>query len=345
MKDPSEIIAVPEPTGDEFFFGELERMLTGYRETLIFREAFSSGVFDITEETVSSELVAEKLSYDKCMCQLLCEALAGMGMLAKDGDRFRNSPMASLYFVKSSPYYQGCNVKLALSKIAYWESFGSIMREGPVLVSTDSMFGDLWISAIGEGAKSGSIGKVLGYLESRIDMGSLRSMIDVGGGHGLYTIGFCGKYSGMSGTVFDRGRIIDVAERNIRDYGVPVSVIRGDYTADPLGGPYDLVFSSFNGSCSDRSMATRMAEAVSEGGYLVARRHLPSRSKDAVANLDWNLSVSDRAMKGVPRHGGHMSDYPGFDEELCSLGFTIVSSEEFDTTSYITIFRRNQGIR
>ncbi len=340
MKDPKMIAEVPTPTGDEFFFGKLENMLDGFRKFMVFREAFGSGIFDLTEKTISSSEIAERLSLDPEMCSLFCEALVGMDMLEKDGDCYHNTPMSSLYFVKTSQYYQKENVGLTMRRASRWDMFNDILRNGPVMTSPEEMYGEAWITAIGEGAMSGSVGSVLRYIEQRVDMDSLHSMIDVGGGHALYTIGFCARHPSIKGIVFDRGRIIDVALKNIEDYGSSVEVIRGDYTTDSLGGPYDLVFSSFNGSCSSRDMAERMAGAVAKGGYLVARRHLPSRGKDPLANLGWNLEISDSSMKGKPRHGAHSADNDGFDEEVCRLGLKIVCKEDFDETSYMTIFRK-----
>ncbi len=340
MKDPKTIANIPEPSGDEFFFGTFERMLDGYRRVIIFKEAFGSGIFDLTEETISSDDITGKLSFDPDMCRLFCEALVGMGMLEKDGEGYRNTPLSSLYFVRSSPYYQKENVGLTMKRLSQWDSLGDVLRDGPAVVPPEEMFNEAWITAIGEGAVSGSVGSVLRFIEERIDMDSLHSMIDVGGGHALYTIGFCARHPNIKGTVFDRGKIVDVARKNIEEYGSGAEVIRGDYTVDPLGGPYDLVFSSFNGSCSTRDMAEKMAGAVAEGGYMVARRHLPSRGKDPIANLGWNLTVFDISMKGKPRHSAHSADNDGFDEEVCRLGLEIVCKEDFDETSYMTVYRR-----
>jgi len=340
MKDPKVITEVPQPTGDEFFFGTLDRMLDGYRQVMVFKEAFDSGIFDITEQTTSSGDIAGRLSLDPDMCRLFCEALAGMGMLVRDGEGYRNSPMASHFFVTTSPHYQKENVRQSLKRASRWENLDEVLRNGPIILPSQELYGSEWITAIGEGAMSGSIGSVLEYIEKRIDMGGLHSMLDVGGGHALYTIGFCSRYPNIQGTVFDRGMIADVAEQNIKEYGSTVKVIRGDYTMDSFQGTYDLVFSSFNGSCSTREMAEKMAGAVSKGGYLVARRHLPSRGKDPLANMEWNLAISDPSIKGKPRHATHTADDPGFDEEVCRLGLKILYKEDFDSTSYMTIFKR-----
>ena len=65
-----------------------------------------------------------------------------------------------------------------------------------------------------------------------------------------------------------------VARRMFDDYGCDAVTIDGDFYTDDLGGPYDVVFSSFNHSVSDSRMCDVVFSAVRPGGILILRRHV-----------------------------------------------------------------------
>lgn len=70
-----------------------------------------------------------------------------------------------------------------------------------------------------------------------------KRLLDVGGGHGLYTVKFCRNYPALSATIFDRPEPSAVARETIANEKMEgrVSVLAGDFWRDNLGDGYDSV--------------------------------------------------------------------------------------------------------
>lgn len=332
---------MPEPTGEEFFYGSVDRMMDGYRRTLVFLESVRLRLFDHTGTPTDAGHLAEALGLDAVMTGLLCDCLVTMGLLENDGGRFSNTPMSANYLTAASPISQFNNVAMAAERIGRWSSLEDALRNGPAVLDRKDVFNRRWITAIGEGAVGGGIGGIIDYMEARIPLNGLSTFIDVGGGHGLYSIGLSYRHPNLRGTVFDRPEIIDVAEENIRDYGIPVTTVRGDYFEDAIPGTYDLVFASFNQACSDPGLSDRMASLMADGGYMFLRRHRKEASDNAMRNLEWNLAIWDGMVKGQKKHGGTSAeDAESYLGRLREKGVLLISREIFDETSEVLVLRK-----
>jgi len=70
-----------------------------------------------------------------------------------------------------------------------------------------------------------------------------RKLLDVGGGHGLYSVKFCRKYPELSATIIDAPAALEIARENIAKVrmGSRITVQPGNYLTDSFGdGPYDI---------------------------------------------------------------------------------------------------------
>ena len=340
MKDPEDLLIKPEITCDDFIFGIINKMMDGYRKTHIFIEALAIDIFNIAQDPVSSDDLAGLLSLDPPITRMFCDCLVDMALLTKDGDHYINSDISNNFLVRDSPLYQGANVGRSIDRVLMWEDLEYILADGARTINRSEKFGRDWITAIAQGAMGGGISSILKHIESHIDMSSLNSLLDLGGGHGLYTIAFCHRYPNIQGTVFDMPGITDVTCENIKEYGSDVKVITGDYYKDGIGGPYDLIFTSFNNACSDPALAEKIADAVNPGGYLVIRRHRKEMGNDPCINLEWNFEVTDLSLVGKPRHAAHIMGSEEYDRIMEGKGLKVISNEIHDDTSRLIILHK-----
>lgn len=106
-----------------------------------------------------------------------------------------------------------------------------------------------------------------------VPAGSAR-LLDVGGGHGLYSVELCRRHPDLSATVFDRPAALDVAREEIAAAGLGdrVDVRGGDYETDDLGSGYDLalVFNVTHAHDPAETVALfeRVADALAPGGRI-----------------------------------------------------------------------------
>ena len=101
----------------------------------------------------------------------------------------------------------------------------------------------------------------------------MKKMLDLGGAAGLIGIAIVAAHPTMTGVIFDRPGVVEVAQRFIREYELEqrVTVLAGDYWADPIGDEYDLVWSSYTLSHDSlEPIIRKIHAALNPGGVYVS---------------------------------------------------------------------------
>jgi SAM-dependent methyltransferase len=111
---------------------------------------------------------------------------------------------------------------------------------------------------------------------------SARRLLDIGGGHGLYSIKFCRRYPGLSATIFDsRGPLATAREMmSAEKMADRVRLQEGDFLKDDLGSGYDvtLLFNVIHYNIPDKTEFLRkVARALNPGGTLIIMDQIPGR--------------------------------------------------------------------
>jgi hypothetical protein len=117
-----------------------------------------------------------------------------------------------------------------------------------------------------------------------------RRLLDVGGGHGLYSVRFCRRQPGLSATVFDVPPALDVARDVVTAEGMQGRVVlqAGDFWVDELGAGYDvaLVFNVLHAFLPEKNieLLRKVCGAVSAGGRIVIMEQLVGGATTGLAN-------------------------------------------------------------
>ncbi len=121
-----------------------------------------------------------------------------------------------------------------------------------------------------------------------------KTVLDIGGSHGLHTIAFCKKIPGMKGTILDLKPVEKYANEVIREKKMSdrVNFLVGDALKDDFDKKYDVVF-AFNlihGLKDDINLrlTKKIYEALNPGGMYV----ILDQIKDATGNSDLAKNVS-----------------------------------------------------
>jgi cyclopropane fatty-acyl-phospholipid synthase-like methyltransferase len=105
-------------------------------------------------------------------------------------------------------------------------------------------------------------------------------VLDVGGGHGGYSIALARRYPRLTATVFELPRVVPVAREIVAQAGMAerVSVQEGDFQRDDLGSGYDiaLVFGVLNGEseAGRAALITRVHACLKPGGRIIIREYV-----------------------------------------------------------------------
>lgn len=237
--------------------------------------AMESGFFrHLNEEPADLKTLAKKMDASERGLQNLVNALEPMGYVTRDGDKLKLTKFAQKMPIDlletMAPYFRH-QAAHTLPHIARG------IREAP----EDGVYG--W-----EHVKDGEVGK--GYQASmrwlasgtvdevvgKIDLpDGAKSMLDVGGSHGLYTVAFCEKYDGLEGTVLDWEIGLKEAEKTLEvhpNMADRIDLVERDFEKEELPDDYDFAFlgNIIHGVSPEgnRELFRKLSEATTDRGMV-----------------------------------------------------------------------------
>ena len=249
-----------------------------YWETKILLTAVRLDVFSALDgKPKSVSDIAVRLKVHASTLALLLNALVALRLLTKEGELFGNSATAEKHLVRHSPHYIG---HLLLLHDAEWTNWGKLeetIRSGKRLVDrhvfeTDPELGTNVLAVLHRiGQQSGP------DLAKRLQLSGPIRMLDLGGGAGTNAIAFCQVYPDLTATVFDLPATLRLTEKTVKDAGLEsrIALRPGDFNADSLGGPYDLVLMSdilhYQTFETNGALVKRVFSHLAPGGRLIIK--------------------------------------------------------------------------
>ena len=257
-------------------------------ESRILLSAAEMNLFTRLEEKPSSAGdLAGRLHADPRGLTILLDALAAMGLLAKEAGIYRTAPDAAPFLSDKSPR----SVRPMLLHAAHlWESWSNLTpivrgagsSEPPASEARDADELHAFIGAMHV------VGTPLAQkIVTAIQPGPARNLIDVGGASGTYTIAFLKAAPELKATLFDRPAVIPMARERLAEAGVldRVRLVAGDFYRNELPGGHDLALLSAiihqNSPEENVELFRKVFRALVPGGRIVIRDHVmePDRTE------------------------------------------------------------------
>jgi 2-polyprenyl-3-methyl-5-hydroxy-6-metoxy-1,4-benzoquinol methylase len=289
-RDALESGRVPRPMIESYFSFMLSRTLM---------VATKLGVFDALEAgPLDASSVATKCSSEARATEKLLRALTGCAYLSQEGNQYELTPMARKWLVESSRDSYRDKLLFQFMEWSWWEGCERFVKTGEPLRIHESMDADGW-KLYQRGMRAGKDAGAR-ELAQRLPLpADARSMLDIGGAHGLYSVAICREHANLTAIILDLPEAIEHAAPLLAREGMGERVVHlaGDALRDDLGSErYDLVFIAslvhhFDDP-TNRELVKRSARALRPGGVL------------AIVEL-----VRLQAAKGVSQFGGLMDLY------------------------------------
>ncbi|MFN0101964.1 MAG: methyltransferase [Bryobacteraceae bacterium] len=214
-------------------------LLEAFRRSKTMFTAVELGVFEATPTTAKA--FAEKAKADPRAAALLLDACVNLGLLAKDQDKYANTPESEIYLKRTSPHTLA-GYALYSNSILWrlWEYLPDAVREGthrwpqafnmqgPIFshfFQTDDAMRTFLTGLQGFGMLSSP------QVVAAHDLGEVNHFVDLGGGTGHLALAFLDKYPNAKATVFDLPQVIPLT-REITNGRVTCEA--GDFFSDPL---------------------------------------------------------------------------------------------------------------
>jgi len=227
----------------------LVRMIHGYRVTQMLAVAAKLGIADFLADGPKSVAeLAERTETHPGALHRLLRALAGNGVLAEDDrGRFALTPLGGLLrtddpgSARALAIYNGDEL--------VWRSWGSLLHS----VATGSaafqrLYGmSIWEyrsqhpepDAVFNDAMTALSNRRIGDVMATYDFSGIRTIVDVGGGHGALLAAILRAHPGMRGILFDQPHVAAGAHRLLETAGVAdrCRIVAGDFFEEvPTGG-------------------------------------------------------------------------------------------------------------
>jgi len=243
--------------------------------------------------------------------RILLVALTAVGLIVCDGDRYRNAPASQRYLVRGGPAYFGDYYRFQIDRQIYPAllHLDAGIAGDTANLAFDSLGGltadPAEAEAFTRAQHAGSMGPAL-MLAKSFDTAGARSLLDVGGGSGAFSIALCQRNPELRATVLDFPNVIGVAQRFVAEAGLQdrVSYIRSDAADDDWPGDQDLVLMSYLLSAvaeaSIPQLLRKAWEALRPGGRLLVHDFMLDDDEQgpALAAL-WFLQYLSGRIDGV----------------------------------------------
>lgn len=243
-----------------------------------FLESVRMKLYDQLERPHTSAQVAAALGMTEPATQVFLDLLEARGLLKKSDGLYANTPVASEYLVSQSPFYQGDCIELhqGANEVVLREMTdllcGKAKPENNVSMwsNTNALLGSAQYSL------RGGLQDAVAFVASLPGFMEMRTMCDLGGGHGRYATAVLDRNPSIEAVVMDLPDVISLAAplHHEAGYGKRLSFTPYDLRSDSLPErTYDLILTSHVlYPMADRldDVMAKIAPALKPGGWFVA---------------------------------------------------------------------------
>ena len=223
--------------------------VNGYQRTAVLRAAIGFDLFSAVAlgiETV--EDLASICNASHRGMRILCDYLAAIGFLTKDGQRYKLEHEAARFLDRRSAEYIGQAIEFLLSPplIEAFSNVTSAVQNGTTILPDGGIIAPnhpVWISfarSMGPMAAASA-----GLLAKLVDPDARRKLriLDVAAGHGMFGIAFAQRNPKVEVTALDWPEVLEVAKANAQEAEVVERYIlkAGSAFDAEYGSDYDVI--------------------------------------------------------------------------------------------------------
>lgn len=276
------------------------RLVSGFWSFKTFAAAVELDLFTKLAggRSISVEKAHAELGLTERPADLLFAACASLGLLERDGDGYRNSPLAEEFLVAGKPYYFGGQVRYCDRRtyLAWHRVEEALRTDRPLTWDPDtqeSMFeteDPQLLALFWEAMYSTSIFTARA-LAGAYDFGAHSRLLDVGGGSGAYPIELCRRYPSLRATVFDLPHVVPIAAEKASAAGLGdrIDTAAGNFLHDEaLPSGYDVMLFSMIlhdwDEATNRALLAKSHAALPSGGAVVVSELLLNADRTGPAS-------------------------------------------------------------
>lgn len=267
---------------------QLLAMMRGFQVSCVLAAGADLDAFNLLSAAPRSAAeTAGQLRCDLRAMTILLDALAGIGVLVKSGERYTVAPAVAPLVVDGPPPSVAAMLRHQANCLRRWARLPWAVQSGRPADAGSSVRGPEADQESFIGAMHDISNAVAEPLIREINPGGFHCVLDVGGGSGTWTLAWLQAEPAARAILFDLPAVIPLARERLTRCGVAdrVELAAGDFYTDPLPRGADLVWLSAiihqNSPDENRALYRRAAEALPPGGRLLIRDIVMEESRTA----------------------------------------------------------------
>ncbi len=217
-------------------------------KTRVLQTAFELDIFErIGRESKTAVTLTEEMNAQVDSLELFLNALVALGFLSSEGKAYQNTKYGLELFLKTSPLYVGDIVRHYSESSKNWVRLKeSVLLNRPV--EKFNLFKIVDTQAIERFAQA-MHNTAMGHAEllsKKVSLSRYKTLLDLGGGPGTFTVHFLKENPNLTATIFDVPPTLKVTRKLVQDAGFldRVTFIEGDFNRDLIKGTFDVCFLS-----------------------------------------------------------------------------------------------------
>jgi SAM-dependent methyltransferase len=276
----------------------LQNISYGHKQSATLRAAVELDLFtEVSKGASTFSKVADALGISVLNAERLVVACAGIGLLEKAGQGYKNAPDVERFLVKGKPSYVGPWLLYAGRDFEQWKDLKDylIANEPPRVLGLYESLTDERAREYHEATYSVGLGA--GFLFSKnVDMSKRNLILDLGGGSGAYCIAAIKRYSHLKAIVMDFEPVTKMTQEFVAQWGFQdsISTLAGDFTSDPFPQGPDVIIQAsnlpqYNQEALEGIMRKGCEVLVPGGEYHVVGETISDKKDGALGPALWGL--------------------------------------------------------
>lgn len=258
----------------------------------VLQVVLSCKLFERLEIAKPAEKLADEMDWEEETTVRLLNVLVKAGYLALLQGGYCNTALTNTYFLPKNFLYLGHKFDDDLSSDTSGANLLRCLQKDPdTRISKEPQWDPERLRQIGVNALTGSIQNTV----NSCDLTNVKHLLDLGGGHGFYSIALAQKYPELKVTLFDLPQVIALTRQFVARFHMEkqINLLSGNFLQDDIGLGYDAVLCS-NILHSDKRdiVLAKVRRALQPGGAIILKCRIadcPDTLSNALNKLFWQV--------------------------------------------------------
>lgn len=247
--------------------------------------ALQANLFAKLREEKSLGQLLEETGWQEKVLLYLLECLFYSGYLSKKEEKYCLSPLALAYLLEDNDLYMGNWFRDEFTQKSFSKKILACLNNEQTPREIPS-WNPQMLKQVGTYFLTGTLRNTL----NSCGFNGREKILDLGGGHGFYSIALAQQYPEVKVTVFDLPEVTPLTRENIAKFNLSerISVVSGNFLEDEIGKDYDIVlcFNIINGKENGGLILSRVWQALNPGGKVLLKCRVEDGEESLSSALD-----------------------------------------------------------